>query len=316
MKKITLLDTSIATENIGDKIIMSSIWQVINTIFPECFYVCVPTHDVIRKQSYAHMNTSDYRFCCGTNLLSSNMDRYNQWKVNIVDSFYTGDIILMGVGWWQYQKKPNTYTKYLLKRLLSKNGIHSVRDNYTKSQLESIGIVNVINTSCPTMWELTPQFCADIPSEKGNDVLLTLTDYNKNPVLDKNLIEILLKNYRNIYFWIQSFNDLNYIKSLGFLEKIILVPPTLSSLDSVLEMNSSLDYVGTRLHAGIRALNFKKRSIIIGIDNRALEKAIDFNVTVVKREDIDPQLTAIINKPLYTNIKIPIENIRKWQQQF
>ena len=47
--------------------------------------------------------------------------------------------------------------------------------------------------------------------------------------------------------------------------------PTLEAFDNLLESEIDLDYIGTRLHAGIRAIQKKRRSIIIGVDNRALE---------------------------------------------
>ena len=87
MKKISILDTSICTENIGDKIIMDFAMKEIEKEFGNSFYVHIPTHDVIWKNSYRHVKTSDHAIACGTNMLSSNMNRYNQWKINLKDSF-------------------------------------------------------------------------------------------------------------------------------------------------------------------------------------------------------------------------------------
>ena len=60
-------------------------------------------------------------------------------------------------------------------------------------------------------------------------------------------------------------------------------------------MSENIDYVGTRLHAGIRALQHKKRTIIIGIDNRAIEKAKDFNLTVIDRKNIKNNGSSILS---------------------
>jgi polysaccharide pyruvyl transferase WcaK-like protein len=315
IKKITILDTSICTENIGDKIIMESCDNQIKGMFQENFYVNIPTHDVIGKASYYHLKTSDFKFICGTNLLSSKMNKYNQWKINLYDAFKVDDVILMGVGWWQYQNKPNIYTKYLLKNILSGNYIHSVRDSYTEKQLKSIGIKNVINTSCPTMWNLTPEFCKNIPTKKSKDVVCTLTDYNKNEKKDKELLNILISNYDKVYFWIQAYDDYKYLIDLGLESKVHFLNPTLKALDEILK-KGNIDYVGTRLHAGIRALNNKVRSIIIGIDNRAKEKSKDFNLKVFSREDDLKELSNMINSEFETQVKIPIDNIKKWKSQF
>ncbi|WP_407269620.1 polysaccharide pyruvyl transferase family protein [Radiobacillus sp. PE A8.2] len=315
MKKITLLDTSICTENIGDKIIMDSVNKEVKEIFQDSFYVRVPTHDIIGKPSYEHMNTSDAVIACGTNLLSSNMNKYNQWKIGVKDAKYVNNVTLFGVGWWQYQEKPNGYTARLLRKVLSDKNLHSVRDNYTKEMLNSIGIENVITTACPTMWRLDPEHCAQVPKTKGKSVLVTLTDYNKVPEKDGEMLEILKKNYDKVYFWIQAWEDYEYVRSITDELSIEFVSPTLDALDSILSKNEEIDYVGTRLHAGIRALQHKRRTIIIGIDNRALEKSKDFNLTVVDRKDI-ADLEGKINSEFTTTINIPLENINKWKKQF
>ncbi|MBP1950560.1 polysaccharide pyruvyl transferase family protein [Virgibacillus litoralis] len=316
MNKLSLLDTSICTENNGDKIIMDSIQDELKELFIDAFYVNLPTHDRIGVSSYKHIRSSDYTFACGTNLLSSNMLVYKQWKVNPIDTFFLNNVCLLGVGWWQYQKSPDLYTRLLLKRALSKDLIHSVRDSYTENMLREIGVNNVINTSCPTMWNLTPEHCARITKCKSEDVLVTLTNYNKNPEKDKKLINILSNNYQRVYFWVQAYEDKAYIESLIQTEKIIFVGPSINSLDRVLEDNNiKIDYVGTRLHAGIRALQNKRRTIIIGIDNRAIEKSNDFNLTVLTRDELD-KLPELINNSIQNNIKIPIKNIEKWKSQF
>lgn len=317
IKKIAIFDTSICTENIGDKIIMDAALINLNSIFGDAFYINFPTHDKISRASYNRSQSAHYRFVCGTNLLSSNMNVYNQWLINLKDAIFLSDITLLGVGWWQYQKKPNWYTKLLLKRVLSDEKIHSVRDSYTENQLKSIGIYNVINTSCPTMWSLTMKHCKKIPTKKTKKVITTLTDYNKNIKSDKFIIRTLLKNYEEVYFWIQSFNDIDYIiKELEFNEnQISFVPPTIERLDSIL-LNEDVDYVGTRLHAGIRALQKKIRTIIIGIDNRAFEKSKDFNLCVIDRKEVEEKLENLINQEFKTEISIPEKNIKIWKEQF
>ena len=83
----------------------------------------------------------------------------------------------------------------------------------------------------------------------------------------------------------------------------------------ILENEESIDFVGTRLHAGVRALQNRRRTIILGIDNRAFEKAKDFNLTVCPRDDLD-KLNELINSNLQTQINLPNENIARWKSQF
>ena len=192
---ITIMDTSICSANVGDYIIMDSVRHELNKLFPMYQKIAVPTQEKIHYTSYQRIEGSEYAFVGGTNLLSSNMNKYNQWKINLKDTLFLKDTILMGVGWWQYQEKPNKYTKYLFNKVLNKTVMHSVRDSYTEKQLKSIGISNVINTACPTMWTLTQEHCKLIPSKKANSVIFTLTDYNVSRELDQALIDVLIKNY-------------------------------------------------------------------------------------------------------------------------
>jgi polysaccharide pyruvyl transferase WcaK-like protein len=314
--RILLFDTSICSTNMGDAIIMDAVKRELQELFPGARFVNAYTHDKISSTTYTLVKKSNYVFVGGTNLLSSNMNRYNQWKINLIDAAQLRKIILLGVGWWQYQRRPNFYTKYLLKMVLDPNIWHSVRDSYSQKMLKSIGLHNIINTACPTMWRLTEDHCVRIPKEKSEDVLLTLTDYNKSHSNDRDMIELLLKNYRNVYYWPQGYTDEEYLDELGMSERVKTVKPSLGTLDELLEDSSiSLDYVGTRLHAGLRAMQKKRRTVIIGIDNRAIEKAKDFKLVIVMRGESD-KLKKLINQPFKTSLNIPGNDIERWKEQF
>jgi len=313
MKVISIFDTSIAGTNLGDHIIMDAITKNLKDIFERDFFLRIPTHDKISKPSYGYINQSDLSFIGGTNLLSSNMNSYNQWKVNLWDSLFIKNIILMGVGWWQYQKTPNYYTKLLLNRLLSSKYIHSVRDSYTEVQLKLIGIDNVLNTACPTMWNLDQKHCSEILTTKSNEVVMTLTEYNQNESYDTKLVKTLLKNYEKVYLWIQQPGDYEYIQNIGG-GSTEYISPNLEALDAILSLKQ-VDYIGTRLHAGIRALQYKRRSLILGVDNRAFEIAKDTNLPVINRFDIEG-IEKWINSKFVTEIKLPEKNIKRWKMQF
>jgi polysaccharide pyruvyl transferase WcaK-like protein len=315
-KMISVLDTSICSSNLGDRIIMDAVNRVIKNLFSNSLLIYFPTHEFISKNSYQHLKESDLTFVGGTNLLSSNMNSYRQWKVGPRDAFSFGNnAILMGVGWWQYQGKPNYYTSWLYKKLLSNNYIHSVRDSYTENQLKNIGITNVINTSCPTMWDLSEEHCDHVPLGKADRVVLTFTNYNQNTENDKALLKLLLKEYQEIYFWTQNSNDYSYMKSIAG-DSVTYLRPSLEGLDSILsDHNYNVDYVGTRLHAGIRALQKRRRTLILAIDNRATEISKDTGIPVLPRDDFDAIHAWILSKSK-TKIRLPVENIEIWKNQF
>lgn len=313
--KITLFDTAVCTENLGDFIIMDAVRNHINEMFPEAMVLHTATHEKISLPTYSMVKQCDLSFVGGTNLMSSNMNSYNQWKINVIDSLFLKDIVLMGVGWWQYQKDPNIYTRYLLKSVLNHDLMHSVRDSYTETMLRKAGFNNVINTSCATMWCLDEMHCKAIPTSKAENVIATLTDYNRDAKNDLAVIELLSKSYKKVYIWPQGSGDIDYINQLNLSKFAEILPPKLEAYNAILENEESIDFVGTRLHAGVRALQNKRRTIILGIDNRAFEKAKDFNVTVCPRDDLT-KLKQLIKSNFETQINLPTENIAHWKSQF
>lgn len=317
IKNISVFDTSIATQNIGDEIIMDAVYNELYDVFKDDMFLRIPSHEVIGISSLSLIRNSVFGIVGGSNILSSAMNRYKQWKITLIQSYFIKQkVLLLGVGWRNYQNKPNFVTKLLLNQLLNRKYIHSVRDSYTEAKLKEQGFSNVLNTSCPTMWRLTTEHCAQIPQSKADTVVFTLTDYSKDINADVFLIETLLENYKNVHYWVQSRKDLIYLNELNIdIDKIKIISPSLRAYNNFLE-TTDCDYVGTRLHGGVRALQKKKRTIIIGVDNRAIEKKKDFNLIVIERNELNSDLKKLINSELKTDIKIPTDNIVKWKAQF
>lgn len=317
IQNISVFDTSIATQNVGDEIIMDAVYHELHEVFNEAMFLKIPSHEVIGISSLSLIRHSEFGIVGGSNILSSSMNKYKQWKISLLQSFLIKNkALLLGVGWRNYQQKPNLVTRKLLKNLLNKEYLHSVRDSYTEKKLKEEGFENVINTACPTMWRLTAEHCAKIPSQKSDTVVFTLTDYSKDQVSDSFLVNTLLANYKEVHYWVQSRKDLIYLNEIGFNDgNIKIIPPTLRAYTQFLESHDC-DYIGTRLHGGIRALQRKKRTIIIGVDNRAIEKKKDFNLNVLERNELEGKLNSLLNSEFQTEVKIPLENIAKWKNQF
>ncbi len=312
---LILYDTSVMSGNRGDDIIMDGVRSELESIFPLSFMINVPTHDYPSLEARKLFEKLPLSFVGGTNLLSANMDIYNQWKVVPEHIGSDHDVVLMGVGWWQYQKEINPYTADLLNRVLSKKYNHSVRDEYTKKKLNSIGIMNVINTGCPTLWKLQNSIR---PVGHSDSVVFTLTDYSKQPEQDKIIIDVLRQKYKKLYFWIQGTRDYSYLTELcaNQVDDIHIIPPTLQAYDHFLSNKQDIDYIGTRLHAGIRAMQHGVNTLIISIDNRAREMGRDFNLPIIKRDEIDKLEEMIQTQSNEITLTLPAEQIEKWCQQF
>ena len=315
MKKIVILDTWVGTSNIGNKIIMDAVLKELRDIFPGDFFYQVAAAEYMDLSRKLVMG-ADYVFLGGANLLSSNMNNHLTagWRLHAKDMHWLRNVILMGLGWWQYQSfPPNHYTKALFNMVLRKDCFHEVRDSYTLNRLKSLGF-KVLNAGCQTIWRLSPEHCVDIPQSKAENALLTFTSYNQKPEDDKLLFDIIEKNYSTIYFWIQAYPDYEYAKKICG-NRVVFVDPSLDALDDLLQ-TEALDYVGTRLHCGIRSLQHKRRSLIIAVDNRATEMGRDFNLPVVQRKNVAMTLDKKINSVWRTDIQIDQAAINTWKNQF
>ena len=319
---ISVFDTSQGTQNLGDYIIMESINNEMKYLFDNNFVSRFSTHTPIarwyqniRKGMVLRvLEKSKYKFIGGTNIFKNTLFRFNpDWSINCFNiKFYRGSIAI-GCGSALNAKKMDVYTKILYKKILNKELIHSTRDERTKNMLENLGF-KAINTGCATLWKLTPEHCRNIPKEKSDRVVFTLTDYLVDRNSDIMLIDILKKNYKNVYYWIQGAEDYEYYKTLPNTNNIKIISPNLEAYREILK--NGIDYVGTRLHAGIYAMQHFCRSIIISIDERAEDMDKTYNLGCISRNNINTELEKKINSSFETRIKIDVDAIQLWKSQF
>lgn len=315
MNIISVFDTSVLTYNLGNEIIMDSVNFQLKELFDNDFIIRLPIEDIGTK-ARSYSTRSQYTFVGGTNVLNGDIKNYRQWDLSLHNIIMLRRIVLMGCGWFQYESnKPTKYTRWALSKILDKNIIHSVRDKYTLKKCEELGLSDrkFINTGCPTLWGLYPEHLAKIYPRKSSAVIFTLTDYNRKPDRDQKLISQILSNYQTVFFFPQGTGDVSYIRELGRVDNITIIKPRISEFDKILDTGA--DYIGTRLHAGIRALQHSVRSYIIGIDNRAIEMKKDFNLPVISEKEIG-MLNEIINRDYTLKLSIPWNNIRIWKDQF
>jgi polysaccharide pyruvyl transferase WcaK-like protein len=268
MKTIIHIDPAIGSTNLGDEIISDAVSFQLRKLFENHRIICISSRDIGTWSKKSVLSNADFIFFGGSNALSSNpVFGYRQFAMGIIPPYYLEKIILLGVGWWQYQDNIGFLGKSLYKKILRGNIIHSVRDVYSKRKMYDLGFKSTLNTSCPTMWDLESFEC-QIP----NKVIITLTDYNKNHERDINFIKAISKKFNHVSFWPQGTDDLNYFQTISShldTTKIKLINPSIHAFNESLKDKSC--YIGTRLHAGIRALQYQCPTYIIPIDNRATE---------------------------------------------
>ena len=321
MKKILLLDTSVASQNKGDDIIMECVRKELQFILKDNFEYTLPTHvspfhwyqvwrNSNRLQSYSDC---ELKFIGGSNILCKDLlTHYPQWNINWFNCKPLIGSIGVGVGAGAGEHT-NWYTRKMYQRILSHDYYHSVRDERTKEFVESLGL-KAINTGCVTMWMLTPEFCKTIPAKKSERVVFTLTRRGEHDTDDQILIDTLQDNYGEVFFWPQGMFDDEYLHSFRNIEGIKVLPASKSAYDEFLKKNQT-DYVGTRLHGGIYAMRHGRRAIIIAIDERAREINMNNHINCVDKKEIN-QLPNVINSEFETKLNMNFEAIEHWKSQF
>lgn len=310
---ILVYDTSLKSDNLGDEIINFYCNKIFDELGIRVKYR-IPTHVKPTREEEKEISAEIPKLITGTNILSSKLEAPYLWSKPSKEYMFD-NIVLMGNGWEMYTQSVTPYTKIFYKKMLSTNFYHSVRDEYSKQKLNNMGITRVLNTACPTTWNLSVDFCKAIPKKKGKNVITTITDYSRDESNDWFMLETLLNLYDNVYIWIQGERDLEYIRNFSRMNELKIVGRTLKAYNDLLK-NEDLDYVGTRLHAGIHALNNQRRSIIVSIDNRAREMGRDISLPIIERSDLKNGLVDLINTEWSTEIKLPMKSIELWKQQF
>jgi len=186
--KISILDPSLRNHhgefsiNLGDVIIYQAVVRFLHSVFGQAEINRISTHQYLEERHYRLIEESDLVFIGGTNILSSDIETYNQWKLTkeFKHPPRVKNAVLFGVGWWQYQGAPTSNTTQFYEHILSKKWIHSVRDSYTQMKLAEMGMKNTLNTCCPTAWGLH-NVDTNRKNIRGTDCVFTLTDYSRNP---------------------------------------------------------------------------------------------------------------------------------------
>lgn len=312
--KLVLFDTAINSQNMGDSIIAYYCAKALSEILAGKNVLRVPTHTLPSEKQLAEVSRAGEKIVCGTNLITPHFEDFSNWKMPSNLKGYR-DIVTMGVGWGYYCDDISKTSKFVYRTILSKEKLHSVRDGYTERKFREMGITNVVNTGCPTLWGLTPEHCARIPQKKASRVITTLTDYDRDPEADRCMLDILKSSYKQVFVWLQGTEDDSYLQSLIDSGSVQIIDRDLEQYTKALDMGD-VDYVGTRLHAGIHAMNRGVRTIILAVDNRAAEMGRDFNLPVIQRSDVRNQLPELIAQERTTSVVLPFNTIQQWKTQF
>lgn len=310
--RINVFDTAADSDNLGDNIIMESVWKVLVELFEDAEFVTTPTH---RRATLAELRTgfaAPISIVGGTNILKSHMLVRGNWKVTPLDYLVWRNVILLGVGWQQYAGDADLATRLFFRSVMSKAGLHSVRDMDTYEKLRRL-VPSVLYTGCPTMWELDDVRCRRLPLRKARNAIFAVTYYRPAPEQDRVLLDLLKRKYETVYFWPQQAMDVPYARQIG-LSGFVPIDPDVAAYDRLLA-EDDVDFIGARLHGGIRALQKGRRALIVPVDNRAIEIAKSTNLPIASRDN-PALIERWIDNPAPVRLAMPWDAIERWKGQF
>lgn len=314
---VTLFEPVTGGFNLGDSIIVESVRREVAAIAPDARIWPIALHQPLANKQRRRLESVDVALVAGSNMINLRAHRWllrreNRWAIYRRDlSSLRGRVVLAGVGLDRAAPRSNRFGRQTYDMVLNPRASHAVRDSATRDHLLSHCRHDVLNTSCPTLWQLGPDHLERVERGKATDAVTTLTDYRPDAVRDRQLLETLLHCYRRVYLWPQGWKDTEYLHSLD-VQGIRLVQPSLAAFDALLESDTILDYVGTRLHGGIRALQKGRRVLVVGVDHRAGAIAADTGLPVLERAAVS-ELAERCEEPRTMALHLPRQAIQGWR---
>jgi hypothetical protein len=314
MRHIHLIDTSNATDNVGDEIIVDSALKILGPLLADAYVSRSSGHDGLGEAGRRLVKTADMALLLGTNALSDKLRLGGNfmWRVGLADlPVLRNKVVLFGVGANRDFRPVSPLQKRFLSHVLSRDHLHAVRDTGGKRIVEAAGR-QVANTSCHTLWGDLP--LRSIPPGIAPRVVLTLTRHKAHPS-DAVMLSTLLGLYPEVWFWPQQPRDLGYLRQLPGAERVQVLPANLAAYDAFLAAGP-VDVVGTRLHGTIRGLQHGRRALVVEIDNRAREIGAETGLPTIARADITEHLATRLSGPLVPQLTLPKADIVRFLDQF
>lgn len=308
MTNMALLDVSLASDNAGDHVITQAVDAAFAGMNLNGWSVRVPTHRRPRLRAIRKLADADTIILGGSNILSSNLVNHHQWRLwpDLMMAL-RHRVIFCGVGWNHYADSFSAVSQHAIKWMAKPGVLHSARDAYTTSKLQTIGL-DVANTGCPTTWSLQKVSARPSPSDGA---IVTITDYRRDHEVDRKWLMKLLEVFSRVRLVPMGESDAQYAHELS-VRGVEILSHGLDTLNGVL--HEDVVHVGTRLHAGVRCLQRNRPSIVFAVDNRAAEISRDTGLPIANRTD--PEFLSKIDWNADIELDIPTEAISRWKNQF
>lgn len=311
--ELIMFDPGVGSSNLGDQVIGDSVMRELISLFPEANVRRLSLFQPMGESQRRTLRAAKLALVAGSNMLSATFKfptYRNRWKIALLDLAMLPPVVTVGAGWYRKDFESNALGRAVLRRVAAKDVPMSVRDAVTKENLARIGVA-AVNTSCATLWSVDPSVYE--AGQPCRDVVTTITDYGMSATRDAAMLRALVGKYRKVYFWPQGEKDLQYLATLG-VGGLDILPRSLEAYDQLL-MSGGVEYIGTRLHGAIRALQKGVRAKIVSVDYRADNICEEVGIPCFRSNQTPEQMPAFMESGWDGAIHLPRADIETWRQK-
>jgi len=310
--------------NLGDSIIGRHCQVIIRSLFPQHDLVKIPLHVPLSSADLRRIRQADFAFVGGSNVLKSRRGKdprltvKPRWRALFPPRL---ELILLGMGWATADAFVSPAQRLYYRSILSHTLRHSLRDASALANLQRIGFESALHTGCPTLWELKESSLNLKFDAARPDAVLTLAGHHPQRERDEALVRAVLEHTPGkIFFFAQHEEDAHCLRSLDAFKRnsahFELLPPSIDAYLELLKSAGRLNYIGTRLHGGIEALNHGLPTLIVAIDHRAREMRRGSGLPVIERSDAEGLARWFRGDLDMPPIRVAREAIHGWRSQF
>jgi polysaccharide pyruvyl transferase WcaK-like protein len=340
MKKVSIIG-ALWTDNFGD-ILLADLYTKplledveLEVTFPNVGEK-VANELEVKQGSFMDFVKSDCLFFIGGGYLSEPPGNKTKWALSrfklifvygILARLFGKKYIILGVGAGPIKKK---LSSIIIRTFCNGAKKIVVRDNYSYETLKKIGVKRDILVSFDYALKLKETY---IPKETRNTRNIALHLTSKQPELNRNLIDYLLKSnaYEDVWFIEDHTGEYEKVKSTNpEIEKLINDKCIL--YNGYLEMVDTIDsfrfVLTSKLHVGILGAIFEKKICSFPYHDKVKQfyKEIEFSdncfiSTVNEKAIIDhfnyciKASNVVISKPIYRKLEIIDEGINQIKEK-
>lgn len=261
-KAIAVADTSIASDNLGDQVIMMALERELRPVLADRATLVVPTHSPLGYRGRRILDAVDICLVGGTNLLPARPGPRQLWRLPPQPS-RRRKFVLVGCG---FDRTPTRSAAAYLRSVLHPNAVHSCRDAITQQYLLGMGMRAEL-TGCVTTWSTSNDAITSAERRQLSSSAVLITNSSlRSSAAEENILNAASETYDSVSVWLQAPRDLTQLDHPRLRAAPVVSGGPSSLVDHL--RRTGADVVTTRLHAALLSQRTGARSTLFALDDR------------------------------------------------